>query len=400
MGNQPISKQVLEKHPELNEPKPFYTILFDMHSLMKTSMVDKRLNSKGEIYGMVFQTILKIKILLGKKDFQHVYAMYDGINSGQLAIDQGLIEYKSNRQGKNFDFGENNSEPESDYYKEMDKFMRKVLDNKKKPLDPQKVSEQQSFFDQKKIIMEMLEELGIRQLEYKLCEGDSLLGYYVQHKLPNERIVIVSSDLDLAQLISDSNFVCVYNLRLSVFLSEATFKKNYLYPAVNILTQKLITGDNSDCVHGCKGVGLKTLHEIMPELLERPVSVDEIVERAKLLSEERVKNKLKEKKALYNIINQVTDGSHKEGQLYSINKNIMDLTNPLLTDEAIEGLEEMMYSPLDMSDRSLSNLYKLMIKYNIDELLNENKFSSFFSTFSGLRDKEIKFYDKWVKDNN
>ena len=55
-----------------------------MNSIMKMSMVDKRLNTNGEEYGMVFQTLLQIKLQLQRKDFNFIYAMYDGNNSGVL----------------------------------------------------------------------------------------------------------------------------------------------------------------------------------------------------------------------------------------------------------------------------------------------------------------------------
>ena len=138
----------------------------------------------------------------------------------------------------------------------------------------------------------------------------------------------------------------------------------------------------------------------MPELLERPVTVEEVVERAKELADERVKNKQKEKKVLYNIINQITDGSHPENKLYEINRIIMDLKNPLLTDEAIEGLNDMMYAPMDVSDRKIDNVYKLVLKYNLDEWKDSNRFSNFFSVFNTVRDKETKYYNKWLKENN
>lgn len=394
MGNQPIPTKTKQMNNIPEEPIT-YTLLFDMHSLMKTNMVDKRTNYKGEVYGMVFQSLLKIKLLLQKKNFDYVYAMYDGSLGGQLAFNY-LPDYKSNRQGKKF----KEENVQSDYYKEIDNFMKRVMYHKNKTIDPKKKSEDQMFFGQKDIITEMLEDLCVRQMEYEMVEADSLIAYYIQNKSKSDRVIIVSSDMDLTQLISDKENVCIFNLRLSKFLTEKGMKETFGKISNNILVEKQLVGDQSDVVYGVKGLGIKTLYEIMPELLERPVTVEEVVQRAKDLSEERVKNKQKEKKVLYNIINQVTDGSHPENKLYEINRIIMDLKNPLLTDEAKEGLNDMMYAPMDVSDRKIDNIYKLVLKYNLDEWKDTNRFSNFFSTFNMIRDKETKNYNKWLKENN
>ena len=89
---QPIPKKIKEEY-NLPDEQPFYTCLLDMHSIMKTSLVDKRLNQNGDVYGMVLQTLIAIKFILSKRDFQHVYALYDGANSGWYRAEV-LIDYK------------------------------------------------------------------------------------------------------------------------------------------------------------------------------------------------------------------------------------------------------------------------------------------------------------------
>ena len=54
-------------------------------------------------------------------------------------------------------------------------------------------------------------------------EGDDLIAYYVKNKKSNDRVVIVSADEDLTQLISET--VCIYNPRLKKFISHKNFKE-------------------------------------------------------------------------------------------------------------------------------------------------------------------------------
>ena len=48
----------------------------------------------------------------------------------------------------------------------------------------------------------------------------------------------------------------------------------------------------------------------------------------------------------------------------------------------------MMYAPMDPTDRSLENLYRILLDNKIDELRDESKFSNFFVEFKFLIDKE------------
>ena len=71
--------------------------------------------------------------------------------------------------------------------------------------------------------MRYFNELYIRWIFDEKTEGDDLIAYYVKNKKPNDKVVIVSGDEDLTQLISDT--VCIYNPRLKKFVSHKIFKE-------------------------------------------------------------------------------------------------------------------------------------------------------------------------------
>lgn len=109
--------------------------------------------------------------------------------------------------------------------------------------------------------------------------------------------------------------------------------------------------------------------------------------------EERKADKKKPLKWTENIINRVTDGIQGE-DIFEINEKIINLRKPLLTPEAIEQIDSMMYTPLDPDGRSLQNLYNIILSYGIDELKDSNKFGNFFIEFKYLIDKEEKFFKR------
>ena len=76
--------------------------------------------------------------------------------------------------------------------------------------------------------------------------------------------------------------------------------------------------------------------------------------------------------------------------VYEINRKIIDLRNPLMTDEAKELMESIMYAPLDSEDRSLENLYKIILKYDIDKLKDSTTFGNFFNEYVTIMEKEKK----------
>jgi hypothetical protein len=53
-----------------------------------------------------------------------------------------------------------------------------------------------------------------------------------------------------------------------------------------------------------------------------------------------------------------------------------------------------MYTPIDPEGRSFKNLYNLILEDGIDELSGDTKFSSFFSTFKKIEEKEKKRYQE------
>ena len=383
---QPIPKKIKEANTEMGEEK-FTTLLVDGSNILELSAsADKRVGSNGKLVGPIFQFLLQLKIMLQKGNFRYVYVFFFVYNSGEYRA-MLLPTYKANRD-KNYNLDV--AVGLSDYMKQVNdkvKAMQEYFYNKNKNRSDDKKKEKEIFYEQRDVVMDCLEELFIRQCLCDKVEADDLIAYYVKNKKPRERIVIMSNDRDLTQLISDDVIIYVQSMKKFINTKNHTTELGYNYQ--NVKLKKILCGDSSDNIKGIKGLGETTLFKNFPEFKERAVTLDEVIKRAKMINEERVREKKKPLKWAENIVNRVTDGVQGD-KIYEINDKVIDLRKPLLTDEAKEMMDNMMYTPLDPEGRSFTNLYNIICENGIDDLKDENRFSSFFSEFKTLVDRELK----------
>ena len=362
----------------------FNTLLIDGSNLLEvSSRGDDRLSGTGKPTGGIFQFFLQLKMLLRKGNFRYVYVFWDGNQSGLLRYKLNS-DYKANRD-KEFE----DEEELSDYMKAVNakiNGMKQYFSKKEDPIKlAQRKKQKEIFHWQREVIIDCLEELFVRQCMCDKTEADDCIGYYVTHKKSNERIVICSNDRDLTQLIAED--VIVYVQSLKDFLTVKNYTKIEGINYQNVVLKKVLCGDTSDNIKGIKGFGEKTLLNNFDEITKRKVTLNEVIEKAKNINEERAKLKKKPLKWAENIVNRVTDGV-QGSEIYEINEKIIDLKKPLMTDEAVEMIENIMYTPIDPEDRTLENLYRILLENDVEDLRDETKFSNFFNEFLYLIDKE------------
>ena len=362
----------------------FNTLLIDGSNLLEvSSRGDDRLSGTGKPTGGIFQFFLQLKMLLRKGNFRYVYVFWDGNQSGLLRYKLNS-DYKANRD-KEFE----DEEELSDYMKAVNAKINGMKQYFSKKEDSAKLAQRKKqkeiFHWQREVIIDCLEELFVRQCMCNKTEADDFIGYYVTHKKSNERIVICSNDRDLTQLIAED--VIVYVQSLKDFLTVKNYTKIEGINYQNVVLKKVLCGDTSDNIKGIKGFGEKTLLNNFDEITKRKVTLNEVIEKAKNINEERAKLKKKPLKWAENIVNRVTDGV-QGSEIYEINEKIIDLKKPLMTDEAVEIIENIMYTPIDPEDRTLENLYRILLENDVEDLRDETKFSNFFNEFLYLIDKE------------
>lgn len=391
---QPIRKRVAEAN-NVDTKKYKYTLLIDGNNIMKIASVDHKMNSDGKEYGIILTSLRLIGDTLKKKDFDYCIVAYDGEGSGVLRY-QYYKDYKANRD-KNYELHNPNK---SEYDKYIENYARNILRHSRE--NAAKESEDDSFARQKPILQSILDELCIRQYEFENVEGDDIISYYVKNKKDDEKVVIVSSDRDLTQLISDT--VCIYNPRDKEFITKENAVKKLGILSENIVLQKIICGDVSDNIKGVKGVGLDTLKKLFPEFTDKKLDLDFVIGRSKELLEQRKAEKKKPLKSLENIVNGTTDGCQGD-RLYEINKKIIDLSTPLLTEEAKKTMDDELYAVIDTTDRSIKNIYEIVSENKINDILDENKFGNILEPFGRIimmENKRLKAYldyERFRKEN-
>ena len=323
------------------------TLLIDGANLAKIGFTGvKDLYSDGSHVGAIYHFINTIRKFLEEHNYDKVVVMWDAENSS--SVRKGIYpQYKGNRKSS------------------MNEYQL------------------ESYLTQNARIKQYLEEVFIRQVEMVNNEGDDLIAYYCQ-KATNEDITIFSSDKDLTQLISDK--VSVYSPNSKQYFKQGdliTINKVQI-PHYNVLTCKILTGDNSDNISGIEGLGEKTLVKLFPDVQVKPCTIDEIRVNAGILTQE------KKSKVLENILT----GKSKSGilgeEFYTTNKKIVDLSNPLITEDAKELVEQIINDTIDPADRGYKNLMRLMMEDGLFKYLpkNDEAWVNFLRPFMKLTRKE------------
>lgn len=331
------------------------TLLVDGNALFKTGFFGAKnaFNHKGEHIGGLYQFLTIIRKLLNENLFHRVYVFWDGKFSGKLRYDI-YAPYKSGR-GKDYINGTH------------------TID--------------ESELTQKGKVWDYLDDLYIRQIQHNFVESDDFIGYYCLNRLENENITICTNDRDMCQLISEN--VRIYFCDLKEYVDMTNYSSYFRHHQENSALIKTIIGDNSDTIKGVKGVKETTLLSLFPEITERKVTLDEIIEKAKVLRDQRVESKKKPLKVLDNLINGTTDGVQGD-RLYEINTALVDLKNPMMTEDAIQELDDLKEGEFNTTNRGIKNVLVKMKQDGLERTMGSDRYSEYLIPFKQLIEREFK----------
>ena len=241
----------------------------------------------------------------------------------------------------------------------------------------------ESYLQQKARVKMYLEEVFVRQVEMVNNEADDLIAYYCKIAT-DEKIIIFSGDKDLTQLISER--VTIYSPVSKVYYkngSKITINKVDI-PHYNVSLCKIFTGDKSDNIDGIEGLGEKTLVKLFPFMLEKQCTIEEILDYAR---------NIPQKKPIKSLSNILT-GHSKSGilgeEFYQTNKKIVDLSEPLITDDGKELVSQIHTDTIDPTDRGYKNLMRMMMEDGLFKYLpkNDDAWVNFLKPFLKLTRKE------------
>jgi 5'-3' exonuclease len=127
-------------------------------------------------------------------------------------------------------------------------------------------------------LIQYLKCLPVKTIALDKVEADDIIAHLC-HELPakhNSQCFIVSSDKDFIQLVNDK--VTVYRPIEKDYYTPDSVKEKFGVLPENFLHYKVLLGDASDKVPGIKGLGAKKIGKLFPELLERHITLDELLE--------------------------------------------------------------------------------------------------------------------------
>ena len=128
-------------------------------------------------------------------------------------------------------------------------------------------------------LIDYLKCLPVKTVALDKVEADDIIAHLaskITSNNDNSRAFIVSSDKDFIQLASDK--ICVYRPIEKDYYTPDTVQKKFNVLPENFILYKVLMGDSSDKVPGIKGLGEKKLRKLFPELLERSLTLDDIIE--------------------------------------------------------------------------------------------------------------------------
>jgi len=324
------------------------TLLVDGNNLLKIGFHGvKDYFNKGEHIGGLWHFINTLRRFIDEENFSKVIVFWDGETSSSQ---RRLIypKYKLNRKA------------------------------------PENEMKEESFNKQKHRVKEYLEEMFVRQLEFPNSEADDLIAYYCQISKGEDK-TIFSGDRDLTQLISDD--VTIYSPNTKKYYKKGDNIKlhDIEIPHYNVKTFKILSGDKSDNIDGIYYFGEKTFVKLFPEILEKEVSFTDILTKSEELLKEQKDN---------TVLKNLLTGKTKEGifgdEFFEINKKIVDLSNPLISDEGKELVESYYSESLDPDGRGYKNLIRMMMEDGIFKYLpkNDEAWVYFLKPFLKLTRKE------------
>lgn len=326
------------------------TLLIDGNNLFTIGFHGVReFYSEGKHIGGVFHFLNTIRLFLEKHNHDKVVVFWDG-NDNSLIRKNIYPRYKENR--------------------------RISLDDHK----------YESYLYQRERVKDYLEEVFVRQCVVEQNEADDLIAHYT-HTAKDENMIIFSGDKDLTQLITDN--VTLYSPASKTYSKKGDLIhfKNIDIPHNNVYVYKVLVGDTSDNIYGISNFGEKKLKTFFPNFDKRDYTLSEVLDEAKALFEQN------KSKTLSNIISGISKSGFVGDEFFEKTGKIIDLRNPLITDEGKRMVFEIYNERLDPTDRGYKNLLKLMRDDGFFKFLpkRDDAWVDFVKPFMKLSRKEKKF---------
>ena len=202
----------------------------------------------------------------------------------------------------------------------------------------------------------LCETMGIKSLEIDNYEADDIIGTFSKHLPKEDDVLIVSSDKDLLQLITDNVKMKLLKTHDFIMMDKEEFQKTYGVLPKRMIDLKALMGDASDNIPGVRGIGEKTAIKLLTEY----ENLDNLYANI-----DKINGKNKEK------LLEDKDNAYSSYELATIYCDV-----PINTDKEeikVLGIDSLKYTEILKELEFFSLLKKINVKE--EKKLNDNKYT-------------------------
>jgi 5'-3' exonuclease len=326
-------------------------ILVDTFNLfIRCFSTSKELNENGLHIGAITNSVMSLYNWINRFNPDVVFLCYEGKKSG-LRRRHSFHDYKDGRRSphtiSDIEYNENNA-----------------------------------FWNELKVFFTLVEQMPVCNLSVDFLEADDVISYLTK-KFQDEEKIIISTDEDYYQLISDNTSVFSPTKTEKVgeekikgkMITKKVLLDEYKIIPENWVIRKTLLGDKSDNIKkDFKGIGNKTIQKLFPELAEKEYGIDDFWSLVKL--------KQNDNKKLQSLNNQVS--------IYYTLKNKYELMN-------LRNNKNISVTAINKLESSLKSWKPEYDHFNLNLLFQKNmiplriQFSSLSSTLRSLCYASTKF---------
>ena len=175
---------------------------------------------------------------------------------------------------------------------------------------------------QTKTIIEILKHTPVNQVYVKNCEADDMIAYAASNLFSNEQCIVLSSDKDLYQLISERVQQWSPGQKKLISVNDV-IQKFGVHPN-NFCLARTFVGDSSDSIDGVPRVGFSTIVKEFPEFgMPDDILMEEILQKSA--------NSTRKTKAIANI--------NENSEIIRRNWKLMYLSTSMISGEQAQKIE-------------------------------------------------------------
>jgi len=301
-----LLKKLHSKESNPTEPSENIVIIDAMNLFHRNISTNLSLDLNGNHIGGIVGTLNSLYSIIRKFKPSKIIICFEGDNSTDRR--KSIFKYyKGNREGKGV-------------------CNRKVFFSEEES--------DESFNYQLLTLITILQNFPVLLISQEFLEADDTIGYIAsKSSLKSKNLMIISNDGDYLQLVNDN--VKVYNPMSKILFNPVEIFNKYELNHKNFLLYKTLIGDISDNIPNVKGIQLKTLLKMCPQISTNEISHEEFYKFCE--------EKSKEKKSL-KVYKEVSENI----ELIELNKKLMNLSDFKLSNIEAMEIEEKLNQEISM----------------------------------------------------